>query len=372
MGHKMNPPFRADHVGSFLRPQELLEARRQAQSGALTEVQLRDVEDKYIAELVKKQQEAGIKSVTDGEFRRAFFHLDFLQKLDGVAVTGAIKSHGSEVHSSPPTLSVTGKLGISKSVELDNFNYIKSLVDPTTGALAKITIPSPTMVHFRGGRASIDITAYPDLDLFFDDLAQVYRAEIDMLYKAGCRYIQLDDTNLAYLCDPGMRAAAAERHGGVDALPLQYAKLINECIDGRPDDLCIAIHLCRGNFRSQWFAQGGYEPIAEVLFNKLNVDAYFLEWESDRAGDFKPLRFLPKGKVVVLGLVSSKISTLEAKEDIIKRIREAAQYAPLEQLALSPQCGFSSTEEGNAITYESQWEKMKLVIDIAKEVWSDA
>ncbi|KIY44218.1 UROD/MetE-like protein [Fistulina hepatica ATCC 64428] len=371
MAHKINPPFRVDHVGSFLRPQELLEARRQAQLGALTEAQLREVEDKYIAELVKKQQETGIKSVTDGEFRRAFYHLDFLKKLDGITVDGTVKLQWSEQNITVPTFSVTGKLGISKSVELDNFNYIKSLVDPTTGAVPKITIPSPTMVHFLGGRESIDITAYPELGPLFDDIARVYRTEIDTLYKAGCRYIQLDDTNLASLCDANLRAAAAQRHGGVHALPRQYAKLINACIDGRPDDLCIATHLCRGNLQSQWFAQGGYEPIAEVLFNELNVDAYFLEWESDRAGDFKPLRFLPKGKVVVLGLISSKVSTLEVKEDIVKRIREAAQYAPLDQLALSPQCGFSSTEEGNAITYESQWEKMKLVIDIAKEVWGD-
>ncbi|KAL1704942.1 hypothetical protein EV121DRAFT_259145 [Schizophyllum commune] len=272
----------------------------------------------------------------------------------------------------PPQLSVTDKLGLSRPIEVDDYNYVRSLIDPLKGYVPKINIPSPTMAHFRGGRAAINIDAYPDLDLFFEDLAKVFRQEIDALYAAGCRYIQLDDTNLAYLCDPEMRKSAADRHGDVNALPRQYAKLINACIDHRPDDLCIAIHLCRGNYRSTFFASGGYEPVAEVLFRELNVDCYFLEWENERSGDFKPLRFLPPGKVVVLGLVSTKESEMEKKEDIIAKIHEAAQYAPLEQLALSPQCGFSSTEEGNNISEETQWAKMKLVLKIAKEVWPDA
>ncbi|KAL1728855.1 hypothetical protein EV714DRAFT_214344 [Schizophyllum commune] len=370
--HKLNPPFRGDHNGSFLRPKELLEARKQAYEGKLSPEDLKKLEDKYIAELVKKQQEVGIRATTDGEFRRQYFHLDFLKKLDGVTVTGAIKSIEGKGGMMPPQLSVTGKLGLSKPIEVDDYNYVRSLIDPSKGYVPKINIPSPTMAHFRGDRAAINIDAYPDLDIFFEDLAKIFRQEIDALYAAGCRYIQLDDTNLAYLCDPEMRKSAADRHGDVNALPRQYAKLINACIDHRPDDLCIAIHLCRGNYRSTFFASGGYEPVAEVLFQELNVDCYFLEWENERSGDFKPLRFLPPGKVVVLGLVSTKESAMEKKEDIIAKIHEAAKYAPLEQLALSPQCGFSSTEEGNNISEETQWAKMKLVLEIAKEVWPDA
>ncbi|TRM63966.1 hypothetical protein BD626DRAFT_456371 [Schizophyllum amplum] len=370
--HKMNPPFRVDHVGSFLRAPAVLAAREQASSGALSAAELREVENKHIAELVQQEQAVGIRSITDGEFRRAYFHIDFLKNLAGVTVTGSIHSRENEHGFTPPKLSVTGKLGWVKPIEVDNFKYLQSLIDPASGAIPKITIPSPTMVHFRGGRASIDIESYPDLDVFFEDLAAVYRQEINALYEAGCRYIQLDDTNLAYLCDPEMRKAAAGRGEDVNALPRQYAALINACIDGRPADLCIGIHLCRGNYRSQWFAQGGYEPIAEVLFGELNVDAYFLEWESERSGGFEPLRFLPPGKVVVLGLVSSKIAALEDKADIVGRVREAAKFAPLDQLALSPQCGFSSTQEGNDLSVEQQWAKMRLVHEVVQEVWGDA
>ncbi|KAL1711084.1 hypothetical protein EV121DRAFT_250803 [Schizophyllum commune] len=367
--HKLNPPFRIDHVGSFLRAPEVLAARKQAAAGALSAAELREVENKAIAELVKQELANGVRSITDGEFRRAYFHIDFLKNLEGVTVTGSIQSQENEHGFSPPKLSVTGKLRWVKPIEVDNFKYLQSLIDPSTGAIPKITIPSPTMVHFRGGRASIDIDSYPDLDIFFADLAAVYRQEINALYEAGCRYIQLDDTNLAYLCDPDMRAAAAGRGEDVNALPRQYAALINAVVDGRPADLCIGIHLCRGNYRSRWFAQGGYEPIAEVLFRELNVDAYFLEWENERSGGFEPLRFLPPSKVVVLGLISSKIAALEDKSHILARIREAAKYAPLDQLALSPQCGFSSTQEGNDLTVEEQWAKMRLVGEIVEEVW---
>jgi 5-methyltetrahydropteroyltriglutamate--homocysteine methyltransferase len=227
------------------------------------------------------------------------------------------------------------------------------------------------MVHFRGGRKAIDIEAYPDMDEFFEDLAQVYRDEINALYKAGCRYIQLDDTNLAYLCDPKMRQGAIERGDDPDDLPRTYAALINDVIDNRPEDLTVGVHLCRGNFRSTWFAQGGYEPVAEVLFNDLNVDAYFLEYDDERSGDFSPLRFVPKNKTVVLGVVTSKRGDLEDKDFVIKRIKEAAKYMPLENMCLSPQCGFSSTVHGNELTHEAQWAKLKMIVNVAREVWGD-
>ncbi len=240
-----------------------------------------------------------------------------------------------------------------------------------TSQTPKVSIPSPTMVHFRGGRKSIDIEAYPDMDEFFHDLSVAYRQEIDRLYKSGLRYLQLDDTNLAYLCDPKMRAAAVERGEDPNELPKTYAALINSVIDGRPDDLTVGIHLCRGNYRSTWFAEGGYEPVAEVLFSSINVDAYFLEYDDERSGDFAPLRFVPDNKMVILGIVSSKVPTLEKKADLITRIEEAAQYMPLANMGVSPQCGFSSTHHGNAMTMDDQWRKLELVVDTARTVWGD-
>ncbi|GAB2793128.1 5-methyltetrahydropteroyltriglutamate--homocysteine S-methyltransferase [Halomonas shantousis] len=370
---KLPPPFRADHVGSLLRPSALIEARRRYANGEIDTAELRGVEDDAIARIARKQQEVGLKSVTDGEFRRAYFHLDFLQKLDGVTVTGNIASNPNAKPSSdgfsPPKLSVTGKLAHARPIETENYQFLQRHVQD--GALAKVAIPSPTMVHFRGGRASIDIEAYPDLDVFFADLAQCYRDEIDSLYQAGCRYLQLDDTNLAYLCDAKMREAAAARGEDLDELPRRYAELINAAIDSRPDDMTVGIHLCRGNFRSTWFAEGGYEPVAEVLFNELDVDAYFLEYDDERSGDFAPLRFLPEGKQMVLGVVSSKVAALESKDFIKQRIDAAARYMPLEQMSLSPQCGFSSTEHGNALSEDEQWAKLEFVVDVAREVWGD-
>jgi len=365
---KLNPPFRADHVGSLLRPQAVLDARQQHHSGEISAAELRAVEDEAIAEAVKKVESIGIQSVTDGEFRRAFFHLDFLEKLDGVTVTGEIAASSDakeKVGFNPPKLSVTGKLRHARNIQVDDFNFLKSHVTQTP----KVSIPSPTMVHFRGGRKAIDIESYPDMDEFFEDLAQCYRDEIDALYQAGCRYIQMDDTNLAYLCDPKMRAGAVERGEDPDELPRTYAALINESLKGRPDDLTVGIHLCRGNFRSQWFAEGGYEPVAEVLFNDLKVDAYFLEYDDERSGDFAPLRFVPDDKIVVLGIVSSKIAQLEPQAELIQRINEAANYMPLENMCLSPQCGFSSTVHGNEITPDDQWAKLELVVNTAREVW---
>lgn len=366
---KLDPPFRYEHVGSLLRPPEVLEARRRRAAGEIDAAALRVVEDRAIAEAIRQEENVGLQSITDGEFRRAYFHLDFLQQLEGVTVTGGISANPQAKPSkdgfTPPKLSVTGKLRHVRNIQVDDFRFLAS----HTGRTPKVSIPSPTMVHFRGGRAAIDIEAYPDLDEFFEDLAQCYRDEIKALHDAGCRYIQLDDTNLAYLCDPKMREAAKERGDDPNELPQRYAELINAALKGRPDDLTVGVHLCRGNYRSTWFAQGGYEPVAEVLFNRLNVDAYFLEYDDERSGDFAPLRFVPDNKVVVLGLITTKVPELEDTAEVIARINEAARYVPLERLCLSPQCGFSSTVEGNEMTREQQWAKLELVVNTANQVW---
>jgi 5-methyltetrahydropteroyltriglutamate--homocysteine methyltransferase len=365
---RIDPPFRADHVGSLLRPPEVHAARAARAAGTITAEQLRAVEDEAIAAAVGEVEALGMRSVTDGELRRAWFHLDFLQQLDGVAVTGNIAASSdaaSTVHMTPPKLSVVGPLRHARDIQVDDYRYLASVTTQTP----KVSIPSPTMVHFRGGRAAIDITAYPDLEEFFADLAACYRAEIAALYAAGCRYVQLDDTNLAYLCDPVMRAGAVERGDDPDALPHAYAELINAAIADRPADLTVAVHLCRGNYRSTWFAAGGYEPVAEVLFNELDVDAYFLEYDDERSGDFAPLRHLGADRTVVLGLVTSKRPELEPFDDLARRIDEAARYVPLDQLCLSPQCGFASTVEGNALTADEQWAKLRHVVDVAGRVW---
>jgi 5-methyltetrahydropteroyltriglutamate--homocysteine methyltransferase len=352
-----------------LRPKALLAARRQQHSGEISREELRQVEDTYIHDVVKKQEAIGLKSITDGEYRRTFFHIDFLERLAGVTVSGGIetkfKGQKGEINFAPPSLSITGKLRHVSDIQKPDFEFLKSVTQHTP----KVTIPSPTMVHFRGSRQTIDIHAYPDMDEFFADLAACYRAEVDSLHQAGCRYLQLDDTNLAYLCDPKLRAGARERGHDPDQLPHAYATLINSIIDGRPKDLTVAVHLCRGNFKSAWVAEGGYEPVAEVLFNNLNVDAYFLEYDDGRAGDFRPLRFVPKHKTVVLGLVTTKVGELESGQTLIDRVNEAAQYMPLDNICLSPQCGFSSTVEGNQITEDEQWAKLRLVVDTAREIW---
>jgi 5-methyltetrahydropteroyltriglutamate--homocysteine methyltransferase len=368
MSH-IDPPFRADHVGSLLRPPEVHEARKRCALGTITPQQLRAVEDHAIAAAVRRVESLGMRSVTDGEFRRAWFHLDFLQQLENVAVTGNIAASSdaaTTVHLTPPKLSVVGPIRHVRDIQVDDFRYLASVTTQTP----KVSIPSPTMVHFRGGRAAINIDSYPDLEVFFADLAAAYRAELAALYAAGCRYVQLDDTNLAYLCDPVMRAGAVERGDDPDALPHAYAELINACISSRPSDLTIGIHLCRGNYRSTWFAEGGYEPVAEVLFNELDVDAYFLEYDDERSGDFSPLRFVPPSKTVVLGLVTSKRPELEPFEELAARVHEAARYVPMDQLCLSPQCGFASTVEGNALTAEQQWAKLGHVVNTASRLWA--
>ena len=368
----MKPPFRADHVGSLLRTTAVKENRLRWKKGEIPAEELREIENIAIAETVKKLESTGMKSITDGEFRRDYFHLDFLKELAGVSVTGGIDANpnakAAEDGFTPPKLSVTGKLQHVKDIQVADFQFLKSVVSQTP----KVSIPSPTMVHFRGGRKSIDINSYPDMDLFFHDLANAYKQEIDHLYKAGLRYLQLDDTNLAYLCDPKMRAAAVERGEDPNELPRTYAALINSVIDNRPSDLTVGIHLCRGNYRSTWFAEGGYEPVAEILFNSINVDAYFLEYDDERSGDFAPLRFVPKDKMVVLGIISSKLKELEKVDDMAKRIDEAAKYMPLEQMCVSPQCGFSSTHHGNDLTHDDQWRKMELVVNTAIKVWGES
>ncbi|MEZ5893351.1 MAG: 5-methyltetrahydropteroyltriglutamate--homocysteine S-methyltransferase [Parvularculaceae bacterium] len=365
------PPFRADHVGSFLRPKMLTDARAKFREGAISAADLRAVEDEAIRGVAKFQEDLGLKGITDGEFRRRFFHVDFLVQLDGVVEEGGMsrkfKSAKGELDFAPPVMKINSKIRHARPIELENYKFLRSVTKQTP----KITIPSPTMLHFRGGRNAVDKAAYPDMSEFYADVAKAYRDELRALGEAGCTYVQLDDTNLAYLCDPAQRAAAKERGEDPDALPRMYARWINDSIRDRPANMSVSIHLCRGNFKSSWAAEGGYEPVAEVLFNELDVDGYFLEYDDDRSGDFRPLRFVPKGKTVVLGLVSSKFGNLESKDDIKRRINEAAKHAPLDQLALSPQCGFASTEHGNDIEVEAQAAKMRFIIDIVRDVWGD-
>lgn len=362
---------KAEHVGSFLRPKEVLQARDANQKGELSDEGLREIENKHIKELVKEQIANNIYSISDGEYRREYFHFDFLKHLGGVEIRKEeLKDADSKNKPTTLTLHVTGKIKHVKNIEVDNFLFLQEQIKDTPGAVVKMTIPSPTMVHFRGGRSAISMEAYPNLDEFFEDLAQAYREEIAALAKAGCTYLQLDDTNLSYLCDLKMRQEAAGRGEDLNTLPRQYAQLINSALRDVPENMAIAIHTCRGNFKSTHFAEGGYEPVAEVLFNELNVDEFLLEFDDARSGNFEPLRFLPKGKkTVVLGIVSSKLAKLEDKDAMIARIKEASKYAPLEQLAVSPQCGFSSTHHGNNISFEDQWKKMALVADIATSVW---
>ena len=363
------PPFRADHVGSLLRPAELLEARERHQRGDIDAGTLRRIEDDCIRHVVKLQEDAGLQSVTDGEYRRFVFHIDFLKHLHGVEERGGIATRfhkrDGEVDYAPPRLVVTDKLHHARPIQRADFEFLQSVTSRTP----KVSIPSPTMVHFRGGRQGIDEQVYPDLDEFFADLAGCYRDELADLYEAGCRYLQLDDTNLAYLCDPVQRAAARERGDDPDELPRTYAHLINASLQGRAEDMTACIHLCRGNFRSAWIAEGSYEPVADVLFNAIDVDGFFLEYDDERSGDFAPLRFVPKHKTVVLGLVTSKSAVLESKDELKRRIEEASKYIDLDQLCLSPQCGFASSAYGNELTEADEFAKLRLVVETAEEVW---
>ena len=371
MTPRSTPPFRADHVGSFLRPKFLLDAREQFfVKKDITAEQLRLVEDQAITEIVKFQQDVGLQSITDGEFRRTYFHIDFLDQLGGVKTdipVTIVRPDGSE-ELAPPAMRVIDKVRHVKNIQLADFQYLKSQV--AAGKTPKVTIPSPTMLHFRGGRAGISREAYPELDpSFYDDVAKAYGEELQSLADAGCTYVQMDDTNLAYLCDEKMREAARQRGDDPNELPHRYAGFINKVVAHKPAGMTLAMHLCRGNFKSTHAAAGNYEPVAEALLAEMNLDAYFLEYDDERSGDFRPLRFLPKGKTVVLGLVTTKFGAMESKDALKRRIEEAAQYAPLDQLCLSPQCGFSSTVHGNNIAVEAQRAKLRLVIETAQEVW---
>ena len=365
---RTRPPFRADHVGSLLRPPELRQARAAHKAGTLTAADLRAVEDRCITAAIRKQEAIGLRAATDGEYRRAYWHYDFVAGLDGVEIyepEQKIQFKGNVPL--PHALRVTGPIRWNKPVMVDDWRFVAANVRT---AVPKQTIPSPSVVHFRGGRRAIDAKSYPDMDQFFADLANAYHDAVQAFAGAGCRYLQLDEVNIAYLCDPEQIAGLKARGEHVDNLLQTYGDMINRAIDGRPADMTISMHLCRGNFRSTWVASGGYEPVAEVLFNQINADAYFMEYDSDRAGGFEPLRFVPRGpKIVVLGLVTSKTGELETKDELKRRIDAAAKYLPLEQLALSPQCGFASTEEGNLLTEDQQWAKLQLCVDVAREVW---
>jgi 5-methyltetrahydropteroyltriglutamate--homocysteine methyltransferase len=364
---RTKPPFRADHVGSFLRPAALKEARAKREKGAITAAELKAVEDREIENIVQKQEQLGLQLATDGEFRRSWWHFDFLGRLDGVEIYEAeqgIQFRG--VQTKAQGLRVVGKLGFSNHPMLEHFKFLKA----HTKVMPKMTIPAPPVLHFRLPKDGINKTVYPDLDQFFHDLGNTYKQAVKAFYDAGCRYLQFDDTVWAYLCSQEELRKARERMSNVDQLQGIYARVINTALEVKPADMTITTHVCRGNFRSTWISEGGYEPVAETLLGKVNYDGYFLEYDTERAGGFEPLRFLPKGnKVVVLGLVTSKSGALEKKDDIKRRIDEAAKFAPIEQFCLSPQCGFASTEEGNILAEQEQWAKLRMIADVAGEVW---
>lgn len=365
MAETMKPPFRADHVGSLLRPARLTEAREKAKSGGMPADEARAVEDECIREAVAMQESIGLQGVTDGEFRRDWWHLDFLWGFDGIEPWEALRSQSFSIGEQPPIAKVTGKVSRRQGIFTDAFAFLHGATTHT----AKQTIPGPAMIHLRPGSEAVDPFAYADLDQFWADLCAAYRAEVDALYDLGCRYLQIDDVSFAYLCDGGMRESIRLRGDDPGELAVLYSRLINDIVLNRPDDLAVATHMCRGNFKSSWVAQGGYEPVAETVFGSLDVDGLFLEYDSDRAGGFEPLRFVPDGKKVVLGLITSKTPELENKDAVKRRIDEAAQYVPLENLCLSPQCGFSSTHHGNELTEDDQKRKLELVVEIAAEVW---
>ncbi len=375
MPERTAPPFRADHVGSLIRPDALIEARAAAGRGGIVAAELARIQEAAIRDVVRLQADIGLKLVTDGEYNRNSWQRDFLLKIGNVKPMPSqltVRFHsaaGSRDHT-PPSLQVAGKLSRPAGIFVDDFKFLASIAP--AGMTAKLTIPSPTVVHFRGGRGAIDARAYPEMDAFYADLAAVYRAEIADLAAAGCRYLQIDEVNLAYLCDPELRRQVASLGEDPDTLPRTYARLLNAAIAGRPAGMVVCMHLCRGNFAGAWIAEGGYEPVAALLFNAIGVDGYFLEYDSPRAGDFSPLRFLPKGKIAVLGLVTTKSPQLETKDELKRRIDEASRYASIEQLALSPQCGFSSGIGGNAMTVDAEIKKLKLVVETAREVWGSA
>jgi 5-methyltetrahydropteroyltriglutamate--homocysteine methyltransferase len=369
---RTKPPFRADHVGSLLRPAALKQARAKHEQGEITAEELKTIEDREIEAVIRKQEEAGLRSVTDGEFRRAFWNYDFLGQLDGVeAYLGERKIKFQGPQPKPMMLRVIGKLGGYRAHPMiEHFKFVAAHAKATTNkATPKMTVPSPSSLHFRYGRDAVPVEIYPDMDDFYRDLGEGYRKALRAFSDAGCRYLQLDEVNFTYLCDPKLRAFVANRGEDPETLPHVYARMINAALSDVAPDVTKAMHLCRGNFQSTFVASGGYEPVAEILFNEINIDAYFMEYDSDRAGGFAPLRFVPKGKMVVLGLVTSKSGTLESKDELKRRIDQAARYIDLDQLCLSPQCGFASTEEGNILAEDEQWAKLRRIVEVADEVW---
>jgi 5-methyltetrahydropteroyltriglutamate--homocysteine methyltransferase len=361
------PPFRADVVGSILRTAPLKEARAKREKGEITAAQLKEVEDREVEKTIKKQEDVGLKVVTDGEFRRSWWHFDFYGMLDGVEIIEL--DHGIQfqgVQTRPRTPRITGKLGFSHHAMLEHFKFLKA----HTHVTPKMCIPSPATLHFRLEPNAITTKEYADRDAIFDDLGNTYKQAIRGFYDAGCRYLQFDDTAWAYLCSQAELKKARERGLNADRLQEDYGRVINQALEGKPADMVVTTHVCRGNFRSTWISEGGYEPVAEVMLGKLNYDGYFLEYDSARAGGFEPLRFLPKGnKIVVLGLITTKSGKLENKDDVKRRIEEATKFAALDQLSLSPQCGFASTEEGNVLAEEEQWAKLRMTVELADEVW---
>jgi 5-methyltetrahydropteroyltriglutamate--homocysteine methyltransferase len=366
---RTTPPFRADHVGSLLRTASLRDARAKRAAGEITADALKEIEDREIKSVIRKQEAAGLRSVTDGEYRRVSWNYDFLERLDNVeSYVGErkIKFASTGPQPRPILLRVIGKLGgYAAHPMIEHFKFLKA----NTKQTPKLTIPSPSSLHFRYGRDAVPADIYPSMDDFYRDLGQSYRKAVRAFADAGCRYLQLDEVNLAYLCDPALRRQISDRGEDPAALPEIYAGMINAAMSDIPSDMTITMHLCRGNFRSSFVASGGYEPIAELLFNAINVHGYFMEYDTDRAGGFEPLRFVPKGKTVVLGLVTTKSGTLESKDAIKRRIEEAAKFVDIDQLCLSPQCGFASTEEGNALAEEEEWAKLRMIVDIAEDMW---
>jgi 5-methyltetrahydropteroyltriglutamate--homocysteine methyltransferase len=368
------PPFRADHVGSLIRPERLVEARNAHKEGRLGYDEFIDIQHAAIREVIAMQEAIGLHSITDGEFNRGAWHADFLLKFDNVVpyvsdTPMQFKSDKGTSESKARSLKIVGQLGRSKPIFVDDFRFLKSVATRTP----KITLPSPSVLHFRGGREAVDQDAYPDMEQFWKDLAHVYSLEISDLAEAGCRYLQLDEVNFAYLCDPKLREQVQTSINEDPAeLPKTYARLINESIAGKPDDMRVCMHLCRGNFAGNWLAEGGYEPVADILFNSIDVDGYFLEYDTERAGGFEPLRLVPKGKTVVLGLVTTKKSDIETKDELKRRVEQASKFIPLDQLALSPQCGFSSGVGGSTMDIEHQNSKLRLVVETAEEIWGTA
>jgi 5-methyltetrahydropteroyltriglutamate--homocysteine methyltransferase len=368
---RTTPPFRADHVGSLLRPANLLAARERFAAGDIDAAELRGIEDEAIADVVAMQAEVGLQSATDGEFRRASWHMDFIYQLGGISkapgnLAVKFRNQQGSIEFTPAALHVGSKIRLDHTIFESDFRYLQSVV---TQATPKLTIPSPNMVHYRGGPASIDPDIYPDMDEFWSDLSAAYAEQVRRLGEMGCRYLQLDDTSLAYLNDPAQRAEIADRGEDAEHLHLRYIRQVNDSIAGRPEGMAVTTHMCRGNFRSSWAAEGGYDFVAEALFSELGVDGFFLEYDDERSGGFEPLRFVPKGKMVVLGLVTTKRGQLEDPDVLKRRIDEAAKFVPLDQLCLSPQCGFSSTVEGNVLTADEQAAKLRLIVEVARDVW---